>query len=89
MLIMLLDNLPSQVSPYLEKSADQIQLILLHTGVYAASNLLKTFPGLQVYAIENDWKAAGLEVIKGVTLINYDTWVELCAKHQPVVTLQN
>jgi sulfur relay protein TusB/DsrH len=85
---MLLDNLPAQINPYLAKDADLIKIVLLQAGVYAAGDLLKAFPAATIYAIENDWRAAGLKPMNQVELISYDKWVAMSGEFQPVVTVQ-
>ena len=86
---MLLDNIPAQVHMYLDNNAKNTHVVLLQSGVYAAAQLLTSFPAAKLFAIENDWLAAGLQARDGVELISYDTWVSLCAEHKPVVTIQS
>lgn len=86
MIIQLLHNNTSLVSLYRSESPS---IILMQNGVYAASNLLNTFPEHTVYALLADWQASGLPELSKVKLISPQEWVELCACNKPVITLQD
>jgi sulfur relay protein TusB/DsrH len=86
MIIQLLSSHTDAVLPYYHAKP---AIILLQNGVYAARKLLHEFPELQVYALENDWHASGLSHNNKVALITANQWVELCAMHLPVITIQN
>ena len=85
MLIQLLNNTPESAISLVDENAET-PLILIQSGVYAYKTLLDKTEA-KIYALEKDWKAAGLEESR-VQTINYEQWVDLCAKHHPVITLQ-
>lgn len=86
MIIQLLSSQTTTLVPYKHAKPS---LILLQNGVYAATKLLQEFPESQIYALENDWRASGLDPNNKVILITANRWVELCALHHPVITIQN
>lgn len=86
MIVQLLTNQTKLLLPYCHANT---AVILLQNGVYAANKIRQDFPNIPVYALENDWLASGLVVNKNVKLISASQWVELCATHHPVITIQN
>jgi sulfur transfer complex TusBCD TusB component (DsrH family) len=85
MILQLLVNNPSAIFSYCDK---QCPVILLQNGVYSANTLVKKYPNNVYYALENDWLASGLPPCSLVTLISSSDWVNLCALHHPVITIQ-
>ena len=86
MIVQLLTNHPNAIAVYCEAKTS---VILLQNGVYAASKLLFDYPSLSVYALRSDWQASGLAEHPSISLISAPKWVELCALHHPVVTIQH
>jgi sulfur relay protein TusB/DsrH len=86
MIIQLLTSQTKSLIPYCNANT---AVILLQNGVYAAAKILQEFPNSQLFALENDWRASGLDLNEKVNLISALQWVELCAMHQPVITIQN
>lgn len=85
MIVQLLSNHAASIAPYCEANA---VVILLQNGVYAAAKVVHKYPEIAVYALHNDWHASGLVDNVKVTLISAQQWVELCALHHPVITIQ-
>lgn len=85
MILQLLSNTPHSIFAYCELGT---AVILMQNGVYSASALVSKYPNNTFYALENDWLASGLIVQKNVSLISAAQWVDLCARHHPVITIQ-
>jgi sulfur relay protein TusB/DsrH len=85
MILQLLSNTPCSVFAYCELGS---AVILMQSGVYSAATLVSKYPNNTFYALENDWLASGLIVHENVSLISAFQWVDLCAKHHPVITIQ-
>lgn len=61
--------------------------ILLQNGVYCSRELVK-LTNKPIFGIQEDFEAAGLIPPSGVELISNELWVDLCAKHSPIVSIQ-
>jgi len=86
MIVQLLTHHIESIAPYCEANTS---VILLQSGVYAAPKILLMYPSVMVYALSNDWRASGLIENPKVKLISDMKWVELCALHHPVITIQD
>ena len=62
-------------------------IVLLQSGVYCAQALAINNLA-NVYGLKEDFEAAGVTAPNQVKLISCEEWVELCATHYPVVTIQ-
>ena len=85
MIVQLLTSQTKSLVPFCHANTT---VILLQSGVYSATKLLQEFPQLCIYALDNDWWASGLAINDKVKLVNAHQWVELCAIHYPVITIQ-
>lgn len=62
-------------------------IVLLQQGVYCAQVLAKNNL-TNIYGLKEDFDAAGVIAPTQIKLISCKEWVELCATHYPVVTVQ-
>ena len=85
MIVQLLSNTPHAVALYCKAGTP---IMLLQDGVYSAAAIHSRFPQQACYALDTDWFAAGLAKMTYVELVTTAQWVNLCALHQPVVTVQ-
>lgn len=86
MLIQFFSANASKLDDYLD---DHTIVVLIQDGVYAHRNIQKTHPNCEVYALERDWQAAGLETSTACPLLSDQDWVLLCSKHSPIISLQD
>lgn len=85
MLVLLLKNSPELMLDYCQAGSI---VVLLQNGIYSAQHLRELQPKLKIYALANDWLAAGMPEISAIELISHEQWVALCATHKPVISLQ-
>ncbi len=85
MIIQLLTNQPERLAPYIDA---QPIVIVMQSGVYAIRQLLVLYPALTLYALSSDVAASGLNISDNISYISGSEWVNLCALHHPVITLQ-
>ncbi|MEM0912352.1 MAG: DsrH/TusB family sulfur metabolism protein [Pseudomonadota bacterium] len=87
MLLMVLSNEMAKMQPFMDMDC---KVMLLQAGVYLYDELTAHFS--DVYVLESDFRASGLDVKQSshgdINLISHADWVELCAIHHPVVTVQ-
>lgn len=85
MLLMILTNNLKQIETYTCHKAD---ILLLQDSVFVANNIEAMFPDSAVYVLESDLLACGCSIPNTCIVIDDKKWVELCASHTPVVTVQ-
>ncbi|MDT0594270.1 DsrH/TusB family sulfur metabolism protein [Glaciecola petra] len=86
MIIQLFSSQASKIDDYINA---QTIVVLIQDGVYACKNILNQYPDCEIYALDRDWHAAGLETNIACQLLSDQEWVLLCSKHSPIISLQD
>lgn len=77
----------SALSDCIDNLAEGDALLLIEDGVYAINSpALDKIADRPVYCLKADAEARGLPVPEAVEAIDDARWVELCTRHNPIVS---
>ncbi len=84
MLVQIFEN---NIEKVIELISGGEAFVLLQNGVYWSRELL-ALTTKPIFGLQSDFEAAGLTAPADVELISNEVWVDLCAKHTPIVSIQ-
>lgn len=85
---MLIQILTDDLRPLQQYKSYEGPVILLQDAVYVAKEIKVCYPGFDVYMLESEFLASGINKSDFYNIIQPEQWVELCANFHPVLTIQ-